>query len=164
MLAGKVVGIISTPAEHALVMHIPASPDDARIVLDWQSRLSDSNKHPVIFSDLQRGDSVTAVGVPSPDKALVYHGQRIVDNDLSLVESQLGFVVRRNLDTRTFLVRLAGGDAETVRVSGITRFVGKASNGSRLHGLRPNEMLLLTGVVDRRTSRMVRAIEIRTYG
>jgi hypothetical protein len=89
-LSGRIVRIINRPDEAAVLLHIAASPQPAKLVLSPQSALRDATGHAVTLNDLRSGDRIHATGVPTPDKALVYLGDVLVDLDLRLVHDRRG--------------------------------------------------------------------------
>jgi hypothetical protein len=137
------------------------------LVLSGQSVLLGRKNIPIRITDIQPGDVVTASGVPSPDKALVYRAIRIRDLDLRLEPEQVGVVLSKDMRARRLQIRIvkATGDSsdfEIVQIVGDTRFHG-ADAVQRLSGVRPNDVVDVSGLVDDRIETMVRATKITVY-
>lgn len=159
---GTVAGVINSAAERAVLVRTRESADVEKLVLGGQSTVQSLDGHGIRLPDIQMGDEVDASAVPSPDKALVYLGNAVRDIDLRLVNHQVGFVLKRDLRNHTMTVEVPGERPETVLVSPETTFVGWASAG-RLSAVKPWDIVVLKGLVDRRLALMVRALSIQVY-
>ena len=78
-LRGRVIRVIDRTDEAAILLRIAVSFQPAKVVLGSQSVLLDRRGHTITLRNVHSGDEVRAVGVPSPDKALVYLGNRVED-------------------------------------------------------------------------------------
>jgi hypothetical protein len=67
-LAGRVTTVINRTNERAILMHIPASPDLAKLVLSDRSSLTDVDGTQIPLRAVQNGDRLDAQGVPSPTR------------------------------------------------------------------------------------------------
>jgi phospholipase C len=159
---GRVASVVPTVELRAVYVTTSISPDPVELVLSRQSVIVDKHGKRVRLRDLQPGDHITAAAVPTPDKALVYLGSRVQDQDLESVSSQYAIVLSKSLDSASLKVQVVGGGVETIDVGGGTKFLG-AATGKRLQVLKRHDIVQLSGVLDDRTHRLVRASWLRLY-
>jgi hypothetical protein len=161
-VTGQVAHVINTPEERAIVVRTEDTPDPSKLVLGWNSQLTTSGGNIIQLTDVQVGDNVQSNAVPQPNMALLYLGSKVVDLDLHYVPRQTASVMSVNPQQHTMRVRVVGGGTETVVISPQTKFYGGLSS-ARLAGMHRNYLVVMKGLVDTRTSRMVRTSWIRTF-
>jgi phospholipase C len=161
-VTGQVAHVINTPEERAIVVRTEDTPDPSKLVLGWNSQLTTSGGNIIQLTDVQVGDNVQSNAVPQPNMALLYLGSKVVDLDLHYVPRQPASVMSVNPQQHTMRVRVVGGGTETVVISPQTKFYGGLSS-ARLAGMHRNYLVVMKGLVDTRTSRMVRTSWIRTF-
>jgi len=144
-LAGRVTTVINRTNERAILMHIPASPDLAKVVLSDRSSLTDVDGTQIPLRAVQNGDRLDAQGVPSPDKALLYLGQRVTDLDASAVPEQVGAVVRWNRIKHRLVVHVDGSN-EVLVISKRTYFVAPRGTHGRVR-IRPHDVVVIKGAI-----------------
>ena len=76
----------------AVVTHCGLSRTEATWACAGESVVDTKDGKTIGLQYIQKGDHVSAAGVPTPDKALVYLGNRITDSDVEVVHDQIGFV------------------------------------------------------------------------
>ena len=161
-LLGRINSIADRPEEHSVSIHISESPNPAKLVLAGTSVLTGIDGGPVQLGDLQVGDRVRASGVPSPNRALVYSGETIVDLDLRFVRHQTAIVLNPPSQRGELVVEVVGEGPEVVEIAHGTQFAGRFP-GAPLRSIQKGDLVDLSGIVDQRLDRMVRAFTIRTY-
>ena len=105
--------------QRAIFVRTADSPDPAKLVLVGSSVLLSTDAEVIHLGDIQRGDRVDAVGIPSPDRA--YPGNRLRDLDLAGVSEQTGSVVRWDAAHGILTIRVTGGGEEEVPIGPSTR-------------------------------------------
>ncbi len=161
-VAGRVTSIESSPELHAVYAVTSVSPDPVELVLSGKSAIVDKHGSRVSLQDLQPGDHINAAAVPTPDRALVYLGSTVQDQDLEKVTSQYAIVVSKSLDARSVKAQVVGGGVETINVGGGTKFLG-AATGKRLSSLKRRDIVQVSGILNLRVRRMVRTMWLRLY-
>jgi hypothetical protein len=157
---GTVKSVIRTPAERAIVVQTADSPDPVRLVLSNTSVLQTDSGHAAPLSAVQPGDSVVADGVPSPDRALVYLGQHVTDNDLSYVHRISGTVRSLNAGTKRVSLAVSDGSGLTVQVTPDTSFQG-AGRTKRFAVLKRGQSITVSGFENRRFGGRLWALTLR---
>jgi hypothetical protein len=160
---GTVESIVNRPQQRSVLIQTAASPDPLDVVLAGTSHLAAQGGTQIRLTDLSVGDHIHAVGVPSPDRALVYLGQSLTDLDLRYDPEQSGFVVQASPSRATLLVQVAGSGRERVRLQPGTAVRGAPSLRRLLKSLRPGDPIVLAGLVNDRLATMVRTSSIQVY-
>jgi phospholipase C len=161
-VVGRVTGVTSTTELRAVYARISVSPDPIELVLSNRSTVLDRHGRRVQVTDLRTGDAITAAAVPSADKALVYLGSSITDNDLVHASNRFGIVLSKNEALGTFKVQVIGAGRVKVDVLPGTAFMG-AARGQRLAGIQQRDVVRLTGVLDTRTHTLVHPSIVQVY-
>jgi phospholipase C len=157
-LQGPVTAVINRTQLHAVDIQLPDTPDPARVILSGGTNLDASDGTTIYVSDIQKGDTVVARGVPTPDKALEYLGSSLVDTNLRAA-NLTGRVVGRNLVSHSFLLAVPGAGRYRITVQARTLFGGHWIF-SRLGGLKRGSHVTASGILDGRVRRMVRTLTI----
>jgi hypothetical protein len=121
-IKGSVTGVENTVEERAVYVRIPESPDPAKLVLSNTSVIQTRQGDTVPLRDVTRGDQIEAAAIPTPDRALVYLGSRIIDVSLALVKDQVGIVTHWNSNRRVLTIQLPDSGRERVDLLPHTRF------------------------------------------
>jgi phospholipase C len=161
-LKGRVESIVNGVQQRAVFMSMAASADAAKLVIVGTSVLVGANGKTIRLRDIQKGDLVTAKGVPTPDKALVFLGNRISDPSVLRVQDQIGFVTAWNADLGTMKVHVSGGQIETVTLQRDGQYSGpRDGNGNpKVH---VGNIVGITGVVNTRLKRVTDLAWVRVY-
>jgi phospholipase C len=157
-LQGPVTSVIHEPQLNAVNIRLPDTPDPARIVISNNTSLEAADGTAITVQDIQRGDTIAARGVPTPDKALVYLGSSLTDSSLR-AETLSGRVLGRNFVNRSFLLRASTGEKYRVMIQPQTLFGGHWVT-SRLHGLKKGNHVTVGGILDSRVHRVVRTVTV----
>ena len=161
-LSGRVTGVINQPEQRAVFILTSTSPDPAKLVVAGQSVVQTSNRRTIGLRFIQKGDRVKAVGVPTPDKALVYLGSSITDSDIEVVRDQIGFVTRWNARRRKLSVHVSGGMIVTVSLKGATAYNGPRNGRGvpmPLHG----DVVGISGVINIREHKVIGPATVHYY-
>ena len=161
-LSGRVTGVINRPEQRAVFILTSTSPDPAKLVVASQSVVQTSNRRTIGLRFIQKGDRVKAVGVPTPDKALVYLGNSITDSDIEVVHDQIGFVTHWNARRRNLSVHVSGGMIVTVSLKAPTAYNGpRSSTGvpTPLHG----DVVGISGVINTREHKVIGSATVHYY-
>jgi phospholipase C len=161
-VAGTVGGIIDQPSERALLVHIPESPDLAKLVLSNTSHILTAAGDIVPLRDVTRGDAVEAAAVPTPDRALVYLGSTITDLDLRVIRQQAALVIRWSRVRRTLTVEVPGSGKEAVVVRATTKLIAPRDPDG-LPTIQRGDPVLVSGVLNTRLHRVVDPSLVHVY-
>jgi hypothetical protein len=157
-LQGPVTSVIDEPKLRAVNLRLPDTPDPARIVISNSTVMQGEDGTAIEVSDIQPGDTIVAKGVPTPDKALVYLGSSLTDDDLT-AGTLTGRVLGRNLSARSFLLGTETGKRYRILIQGRTLFGGTWLE-KRLRGVRKGNRVTVAGILDGRMKRMVRTVTV----
>jgi hypothetical protein len=161
-IAGPVTGVENTVEERAIYVRIPESPDPAKLVLSNTSVIQTKQGDTVPLRDVARGDKVQASAIPTPDRALVYLGSRIIDLSLVVVKNQAGVVTRWNRSTRTLTVLLPDNGLERVVLLPHTRFV-VPRDATGAPQILPGDLASISGVSNQRLHAVVDPSSVQVY-
>lgn len=161
-LKGRVTGVINQPEQRAVFILTSTSPDPAKLVVAGQSVVQTKGGQTIGLQFIQKGDHVSAAGVPTPDKALVYLGNRITDSDAEVVHDQIGFVTRWNSQQRTLAVHVSGGMIVTMTLKNPSTFHGPRHDGGTPTLVR-GDVVGISGVINTRQHRVIGAAAVRYY-
>ena len=161
-IVGELKAVVNRPEERAVSVQTQDTADPSKLVLSNQSVLQGASGTPIQLRDMRKGDWVSASGVPSPDRALVYLGQRISDLDLDTVTNQMGTVTRWAPNRRRLTVQLPRGQTEKITLWPQTRLIGARGNGGK-RLFRPGDVVAVTGLLNDRLNQVVDAWTIRVY-
>jgi len=161
-VSGTVLHVINWTKERAIVVRIAATRNPATIVLSWQSTLEDSTSRKIRLTDIQPGDQVSSASVPTADSALVYLGSDVQDNDLSYVQGVTGTVLARHTGALMLRVQLVDGRIQTWDLAPGTRKLG-ALSGKGIRAIHAGDIVVASGMFDRRLGEIVRAVSLRLY-
>ena len=159
-ITGEVSSMVNGQEQRAIFVRTADSPDPAKLVLVGSSVLLSTDAEVIHLGDIQRGDRVDAVGIPSPDRTLVYLAQRVTDLDLTVLHGEQAIVTSWNTESRVLTLRLASGSPMTVVVSRSTPFEG-AGPGSGQPQLRRGDIVAVTGVLNTRVRRVVEVTKLQ---
>ncbi|HEY8686359.1 MAG TPA: alkaline phosphatase family protein [Chloroflexota bacterium] len=161
-LKGQVTGVINQPQQRAVFILTSTSPDPAKLVVAGQSVVQTKDGKTIGLQYIQKGDHVSAAGVPTPDKALVYLGNRITDTDVEVVHDQIGFVTHWNARHLTLAVHVSGNMIVTVTLKTPTRFSGPRNNSGTPTLVR-GDVVGISGVINTRQHRVVGPATVHYY-
>lgn len=161
-ITGTVTNVIDVTAEKAIEVKSAQTSDVSTVILSNTTGLIDSVHHPISLVDFSLKDAVQVSAVPSPNKALVYTGRNVTDNDLEYVHSEQGTITRRDLTHHTMTLTLADGSTQTVRIGTKTTFPVWAER--RLGNLQVGQTVIVTGEVNTRTSTMLDTVSVGVPG
>jgi len=161
-LIGQVTEMVNRPEEQAVSIQTAETSDPTTLILSGQSALQTRRGATILLRDIRKGDLVSASGVPSPNRALVYLGRSIVDLDLDAITDQMGTVEQWNPGQRLLTVRLPDGGTETISVWPQTRIV-MAQNWIRKRLFLRSDIVAVTGLLNDRLNVVVEARRIKIY-
>jgi hypothetical protein len=161
-VVGQVARVIRTPEERAVFVQTADSPDAVKLVLSGTSQLQDQGGNTIYLTEIRVGDEVHADAVPTPDRALVYLGSRVVDSDLSYVAGQHARVTRIDQTRRALDVRLTDGSKELVVITPQTTF-WSAAVAKRLKAVHTGQRLSFDGVINFRAPGTLWARAVRQW-
>jgi phospholipase C len=161
-LKGRVTGVINQPQQRAVFILTSTSPDPAKLVVAGKSVVQTKNGKTIGLQFIEKGDHVSAAGIPTPDKALVYLGNRITDSDVEVVHDQIGFVTRWNSRHQILSVHVSGGMIVTMTLKTPTRFNGpRNDNGTPT--LLLGDVVGISGVINTRQHKVVGPATVHYY-
>lgn len=161
-LTGRVTSVTNQPDQQAVFIRTPTSPDPAKLVIVGKSTLQTGSGDTLRVPDIQVGDLVEANGVPTPDKALVYLGNRLTDKDVEVVRDQFGFITTWNQVQKTASVHMSGGLVVTVKLKSPVRYIGPRNDAGQPK-LTRGAVLGITGTIDTRERTVVGPATVRMY-
>jgi hypothetical protein len=132
------------------------------LVVAGKSVVQTKNGKTIGLQFIEKGDHVSAAGIPTPDKALVYLGNRITDSDVEVVHDQIGFVTRWNSRHQILSVHVSGGMIVTMTLKTPTRFNGpRNDNGTPT--LLLGDVVGISGVINTRQHKVVGPATVHYY-
>lgn len=161
-LKGRVTGVLNQPQQRAVFILTPTSPDPTKLVVAGRSVVRTKDGKTIGLQFIQKGDHVSAAGVPTPDKALVYLGNRITDSDVEVVHDQIGFVTHWSRHHRMLTVHVSGGMIVTVTLRTPTRFSGPRDL-SGTPSLARGDVVGISGVINTRQHAVVGPATVHYY-
>jgi hypothetical protein len=153
--------VVNSVEQQAVLLHIAASPDPAKLVVGRGTSVQDASGNTVRFRAIQPGDLIDAAAVPTPDKALVYLASRLSDLDLQALHDQLGLVDSWNPRTHLLTVHFLDGSWRTVAVNR-QNYRGPLDDRGNPR-IQASEAVSLTGAVNTRLHRLVDVVTVQVY-
>lgn len=161
-LRGTVRAVDNTVEQRAIYVHSQTTAVPSELVLVGKSRQIRANGKTIPLKSVMVGDHVTAQGVPTPDKALVYLGQQIRDRDDLPVQDDIGFVTRWKAAQDQATLQMSGNVTLTLDVTQLFWYIGPRDEVG-IPRLRPGDVVGITGVINTRLHRLVAGGPVRVY-
>jgi phospholipase C len=161
-LRGTVRSVENSIEERAVSLHIAATSAPAKLVLSGQSALLSANGKAIPLKSLRHGDHVTAAGIPTPDKALVFLGRWLHDLDTQRVKDDIGFVTAWHSGKGVATIHLSDHVTLQLHVSDALWYIGPRDDLG-LPRLRRGDVVGITGVINLRLHQLVAGGPVRVY-
>jgi len=161
-LIGSVRQVESSTEERAIYLHTATTSALAKLVLVGSSQLVDANGHAIPLQSVRTGDLVVANGVPTPDKALVYLGKQVRDQDALRVQDDIGFVTAWHAAALTATLHMSGNITLDLDLSKHLWYIGPRDDAG-FPRLRPGDVVGISGVINTRLHQLVAGGPVRMY-
>lgn len=159
-VVGTVRRVVNGVEQRAVFMRTETTSALSKVVFVGKSRLVGANGRPIPLSSVRRGDRLRAVGIPTPDKALVYLGQTVRDLDARKVTDALGQVLSWDRRRNSAELHLSGNKGLMLRLNRPMWFIGPRGRQGRPK-LRPGDVVSITGVINTRLELFISGGPIR---
>lgn len=155
---GHVLRVINHVQQHAIIVRIKQASSPAQLILSNRSQVESPSGDLVRLWDVSRGDRVKAAAVPSPNGALVYLANTVVDVNLRSVEDQTSKVVHWSAGRHALRVQLSDGSLEEITLRPRTRVRAPRRDGF-LH-IRKGDAVNASGILDVHTHDLVDPVRV----
>jgi phospholipase C len=156
---GTVLAVNITQAQQSLLLSINGTAAPLHFVMGPQTRIESANHHRITLRTIQRGDHVLAAGLSTPDKALQYRAQLIIDQDLVSGHEQ-GVVAAIDPVARQMVLQV-GDHSEVVSLPPHVKVTLHNGKRGSLADLEQGTRVELLGLRDRRTGKIALPMEVR---
>jgi phospholipase C len=159
---GHVLSTVNQPQQRAVYVITSTTPNPEKLVLAGKTILSDADGKPIRLRAIQPGDRVRAIGVPTPDRALVYLGNSIRDFDLRTAQHELGVVTHWNGKRKMLTIQVTGNGVWTLTLNRQARYIGPRDQYNHPR-IKRGDVIDVSGIVNTRLHRLVDQTTLRLY-
>jgi len=159
---GSVRSVTNQPDQRAILVQTTTSPDPSKLVIVGNSILLDADGQSMPLRVVQPGDRLTAAGVPSPDKALVYLGSQIKDLDIHSYKDEIGFITSWNSRRQMLTAHFSNNVRATIHLNAATQYSGPHKSNGKPH-LHRGYVIGVTGSLDTQLHQVVGDVWLRVY-
>jgi phospholipase C len=163
VLRAVVLKVIRSADHWSILLKVRSSSAPVQFIIYKKALIVDAMRYPVSIRAIDHGDRVRAIGIPSPNRALEFTGQALVDYDLRRV-TQRGEVIATDPDTSQFVFSVLGTETEVVDVAPTTKIILHNGSHGTFADLEQGARVQVTGLLHKHSDRVspVRTVRILT--